>query len=477
MHTEGGTPVTDPTGSQSGSLKKGFGLITLIAFGIGDILGAGIYGLVGNVAGEVGHAVWLSFLAAFVVAALTGLSYAELGSRLPRSAGEAAYADAAFKRRWLSYLIGFLVLLSGIVSVSTVAHIFANYLTASDGFLPGVPPWAVRGVFLLGVAAVTFWGIRQSSAANIVCTLIEMTGLLIVILVALPYFGSVNYLDFNPAPGVEAFGDAATAALTEDVKTPIMAILAGGVLAFYSFIGFEDLANVAEEVRDPRRVLPKAILIALAIAAVFYGLVSIAAVSVVPHGELTADQAKRPLLLVVKHAAPNFPLKLFSLIALFAVANTALVNFVMGSRIIYGMARQNLAPRLFGQVHMHRRTPDAAITLILAVTLVLTLTLGKATLAGTTSFLLLVVFFVVNLSLLTMKLRKVAAEEGVMRVPLLIPILGCLATVGLATAVKPKALISFAVLAPAGIVVWLIYRLIAGAPRANDESAPQDQAP
>jgi len=432
----------DPT---TPSLQRTFGLVTLVAFGIGDILGAGIYGLIGNVAGEVGNAVWASFLVAFVVAAFTGLSYAELGSRLPHSGGEARYAGNAFRRKWLAYVVGFLVLLSGIVSISTVSHIFANYLTVEGGLLPGLPGWIVRLVFLLGVGTVTYWGIRQASATNVVCTLVEMGGLLVVVVVALPSFGSVDYFEFPAGEGGAPF---------EGV--PVWALLGGGVLAFYSFIGFEDLANVAEEVKDPRRNLPRAIVISLAIAAVFYGLVSIAAVSVVPHQELAASGASAPLLEVVKRAAPGFPIRLFSVIALFAVTNTALVNFVMGSRLLYGMARQQLVPAALGRVHPGRSTPHVSILLILVVTGILTLTLEKATLAGTTSFVLLAVFFVVNISLAVMKLRKDEVEEGVVKVPLFVPFVGAALTVALALATKPKALISFAILAPAGLLLYLL---------------------
>jgi len=439
-------------------LKRSFGLVTLVAFGIGDILGAGIYGLIGNVAGEVGNAVWASFLVAFIVAAFTGLSYAELGSRLPHSGGEARYAETAFRKAWLAYLVGFLVLLSGLVSISTVSHIFANYLTVEGGLLPGLPAWIIRVLFLIFIAGITYWGIKQSSATNVVCTLVEMGGLLTVIIVALPYFGTVDYLEFPvPADGAPLEG------------IPWWALLGGGILAFYSFIGFEDLANVAEEVENPRRNLPRAIVIALAVAAVFYGLVAIAAVSVMPHQELATSGASAPLLRVVERAAPGFDIRLFTIIALFAVTNTALVNFVMGSRLLYGMARRNLLPPALGRVHAGRSVPHVAIFLILGVTVVLTLTLEKATLAGTTSLVLLVVFFVVNLSLVALKLRKDPVEEGTVRVPLFVPIVGAVLTVALALAVKPKALWSFCILAPAGILLYLLYQLLrrAFAPRGT----------
>jgi amino acid transporter len=426
-------------------LKRSFGLITLVAFGIGDILGAGIYGLIGDVARDVGNAVWASFLVAFVVAAFTGLSYAELGSRLPHSGGEARYAETAFKRHWLAYLVGFLVLLSGLVSISTVSHIFAEYL--QGGLLPGVPSWLIRVVFLMGIGGIAYWGIQQSSAANVVCTLVEVGGLLTVIIVALPYFGTVDYLEFPTKAGEAAL---------EGV--PWWALLGGGMLAFYSFIGFEDLANVAEEVKDPRRNLPRAIVISLAVAAVMYGLVAIAAVSVLPHQELAADGGSKPLLRVVERAAPGFPIQLFTVIALFAVTNTALVNFVMGSRLLYGMARRKLLPPALGRVHAGRSTPHVAIFLIFAATLALTLALGRVTLAGTTSLVLLVVFFVVNVSLVVIKLRKDPVEGAFVSVPLFVPLVGALLTVVLALAVKPKALWSFAILAPAGIVLYLLYQ-------------------
>lgn len=437
----------DESGSAP-ALRRTFGLVTLVAFGIGDILGAGIYGLIGNVAHEVGNVVWGAFLVAFVVAAFTGLSYAELASRLPHSGGEARYAEAAFRRKGLAYLVGFLVLLSGLVSISTVSHIFANYLVAEGGLLPGLPSPVVRVLFLLAIAAITYWGIRQSSAVNVVCTLVEATGLGIVVVVALPYFGSVDYLAVPEKAAREALGGI-----------PAWALLSGGVLAFYSFIGFEDLANVAEEVKDARRNVPRAIVLALAIAAVFYGLVAIAAVSVVPYEELATSASRAPLLEVVARAAPAFPLGLFTLIALFAVTNTALVNFVMGSRLLYGMARQDLLPAALGRVHAGRSTPHVAVFLILGVTVVLTLALEKATLAGTTSLVLLVVFFTVNLSLIVLKARGEAMEEGILRVPFVVPVVGALLTVGLALAVKPKALHAFLILAPAGLVLYGVYRL------------------
>ncbi len=427
------------------ALKRSFGLVTLVAFGIGDILGAGIYGLIGDIAGEVGNAVWAAFLVAFVVAAFTGLSYAELGSRLPHSGGEARYAETAFRKLWLAYLVGFLVFLSGLVSISAVSHIFAEYL--EGGLLPGVPTWIIRILFLIGIAAITYWGIKQSSAANVVCTLVEVGGLITVIIVALPYFGSVDYLDFSTKSGEAAL---------EGI--PWWAIMGGGVLAFYSFIGFEDLANVAEEVKDPRRNLPRAIIISLAVAAVFYGLVSIAAVSVLSPQELTAEGGSKPLLRVVARAAPGIPIQLFTLIALFAVTNTALVNFVMGSRLLYGMSRRNLLPPALGRVHAGRSTPHVAIYAILGITMVLSLALERSDLAETTSLVLLVVFFVVNISLIVIKLRKDETEEGVVRVPLFVPVLGALLTVTLALAVKPKALWSFAILVPAGVLLYLLYQ-------------------
>ncbi len=390
----------------SPKLKRVLGLTALTFYGVGDILGAGIYALIGKVAGIVGAAVWASFLVAFFVAAMTALSYAELCSRIPRSAGAAVFTLEAFGKKWLSYGVGVLLLFSGLVSMGAGSRAFAGYLTR---LVPALPENAVIFLFFFGLAAINLIGIKESSRANIVCTLIEMAGLFIVIAAGVKFFGKADLLTVA-AP--ETPGHA-----------PAVAILQGGVLAFYAFVGFEDLANVAEETKDPERNMPRAILLALSLGAVIYMLVAVAAVSVLPPAELAASKA--PLVDVVQKGFPWFPVWAFSLIALFAVANTALLNFIMGSRVLYGMSSDRLLPAALGKVHPKTGTPYFAILVIWAVALVIAYSGSLVVLARSTSLILLCVFLLVNASLIALKLRP-TAPTAAFKVPLAVPILGIL---------------------------------------------------
>ncbi len=422
----------------SGQLKRSLGTFALIAYGIGDILGAGIYVLIGKVAGVVGPACWLSFVIAFIVASLTGFSYAELGSRFPRSAGESVYSLEAFGKKLLSYLVGFLVLLSGIVSMATVAHGFAGYVRA---IFPEISLFLLIFLFLSVLATINFWGIKQSSMTNIVCTIIELVGLLIVIAAGMQYFGAVDYLAIKPE-GI----------------SPHVAILQGSVLAFYAFIGFEDIVNVAEETHTPGRAIPRAITIALIVTAVFYLLVSVAAVSAVSSSELSSSSA--PLVLVVERGFPSMPPEIFTLIALFAVTNTALVNFIMSSRILYGMSREKLVPTIFGRVHLKRRTPHFAISVVFFTAIGLALTEGLETLAHATSFLLLSVFLVMNLSLIMIKIRsqREHTEPPLFQTPIWIPLLGVISCVLLIFFVKLQAMITVLILILIGAIIYMFQK-------------------
>lgn len=412
------------------------GLPALTIYGVGDILGAGIYGLVGAVAAIAGSATWISFLITILIAALTALSYSELGSRFPRSAGEAHYCQIAFGKPALALLIGWMVLASGVVSLSTVTLIAAKYALAPwDGGSP-LARNALLVIFLFTLAAITFWGIRQSSAFNIVCTAVEVSGLFIVVGVGLFYL-----IGAEPTPARVETGEAGPSWL---------AILQGSSLAFYAFIGFEDMVNVAEEVKSPRRNLPIAILTALGVAGVMYVLVSWVATNVVPPAELA--RAEGPLIDVVARAAPRFPAEIFSLIALLAVANTGLLNFVMGSRLLYGMARQGLLPSWLGTVHASTRTPHWSIALILVFALALALSGSVTFLAGTTNVLLLTVFFAVNASLIAIRRRRGADPEA-FSVPLFVPVGGMISCLVLIVFIPPSSLWTAAIIIVIGIAI------------------------
>jgi amino acid transporter len=418
-------------------LKRSLSVAALIIYGVGDILGAGIYALVGKVAGEVGPATWMSFVISLIVAVLTALTYAELGSRIPRSAGAAVYALAAFRRPVLSYLIGFLVLLSGMSSMATVSHAFAGYIQA---VIPQAPFFFLILLFFLVLTVINFWGIEQSSFTNIICTAVEVTGILVVIAAGLQFFGHVDYFKITPPSEI----------------SPPIALLRGSILAFYAFIGFEDIANVAEETHAPEKAMPQAILTAVFITAAIYILTAIAAVSAVPISELASSSA--PLMLVVEKGFPGIPRGLFSLVAIFAVTNTALINYIMGSRLLFGMANEGLVPSIFSRVHPLRRTPHWAIGAVLLVTLTLAFSGTIVILAQATSLSLLCVFFAMNVALIVLKLRS-QGPAPVFQIPLLLPVLGALLCLGLIFFVKVQAFVTVAFLLMLGIILFFLQRI------------------
>jgi APA family basic amino acid/polyamine antiporter len=378
------------------------------------MLGSGIYGLIGQAAGQVGNAVWASFLVAMVVALLTALSYASLGSRYPRAGGAAFVTQRAYGMPLLSFVVGLAVVCSGLASVATQSQVFARNLAVLLGS-PTFPIWVAGAGFLLVMAALVLRGIRESMWVNVAFTLVEATGLLLVIAVGIPYWGSVDLLEVPQVPG----GDA-TALL----------IMHGAVLTFFAFIGFEDTLNVAEECRDPQRTIPLALIMAMLIGALIYVAVAVTAVSVVPWRQLS--EAAGPLTEVMARAAPAIAPWVFTTVTLFAVANTALVNYVTSSRLVYGMARQGLLPPALARVHSRTRTPHVAAIGLLALLLPLGLFGTVANLASASVLLLLAVFAVVNGALFILKGRK---EEvaGRFEVPRWVPAAGtviCLLLVG-----------------------------------------------
>jgi basic amino acid/polyamine antiporter, APA family len=394
----GGTPA----------LARTMGLGALIIYGVGDMLGAGIYALIGKAAGTMGNAVWLAFVASMLAAAFTGLSYASLGSRHPRAAGASYIAQRAFGWPFLSYMVGLASVASGLTSMAAGSRAFAGYFLGMCGITEAnaMHVTAIAVAFIAVLTIVNFRGMRESTWMNALCTGIECAGLLIVIAVGARYWGG----------GTDYF---ATPAESGAITLPL--VLSGAVLTFYSFVGFEDMINVTEEVKEPERVFPIAMVAALAITMLIYIAVAVTAVSVVPHAELAASG--QPLVEVVRRAAPWFPTGAFSFIALFAILNTGLLNFITGSRLAYGMAQQGLVPRFLGKVHARRRTPHVAIFTLMVIVLLLAVSGDVRQLASATSVLLLAVFIVVNGSLIMLKLRP-AEPRGRFEVPLFVPIAG-----------------------------------------------------
>ena len=270
------------------TLHRSIGPTQMALYGLGSMLGAGIYGLIGKAAGQVGNAVWLAFIVALVAALLTALSYASLSSRYPRAAGAAYVTQRAYGFPLLSFMVGLALVCSGLTSIATQSRVFAANLIALSGFEGVSIAWVALG-FLLILTGIVFRGIRESMWLNVLCTLVEASGLVLVVAVGISYWGSVDYLEI-PA---EAGNDHA-----------ILLVMQGAVLAFFAFIGFEDMYNVAEEVRDPQRTIPLGLITAMALAAVLYIAVAITAVSVVSWQELA--MAPGPITEVVSRAAPSF---------------------------------------------------------------------------------------------------------------------------------------------------------------------------
>jgi APA family basic amino acid/polyamine antiporter len=386
-------------------LHRSIGPTQLALYGLGSMLGAGIYGLIGQAAGIAGNAVWLAFIASLVVALLTALSYASIISRYPRAAGAAYVTQRAYKIPMLSFVVGIAVVCSGLTSVATQSRVLAANIAQMFGW-QSIPVEFIAVGFLLLLAGIAFRGIRESMWVNVLCTIIEAAGLLIVIAVGFSYWGSVNLLEVPTGLGSDAF---------------FLIILNGAVLTFFAFLGFEDTINVAEECRDPETTMPIGLIAAMVMAAILYIAVAITAVSVVPYGELA--KAPSPLTAVVGKAAPAFPAFVFTFITIFAVANTALVNYVTASRLVYGMSRQGLLPTFLGRVHHSTKTPHVAIFVLFAVLAPLALYGTIGNLAAATVLLLLTVFCVVNAALVVLQRRK-SEPHGKFEVPAFVPALG-----------------------------------------------------
>jgi amino acid transporter len=375
-------------------LKKRIGPGLLTAYGVGVMVGAGIYVLVGAVAGQAGVWAPMAFLLAGLIAAPTALSYAEFSTRLPEAAGEAAYVGTGLNSQALALIVGLAIVAAGTVSAGAVLRGGVGYLSV---FLGADTHWLVIGVGLI-LTAVAVYGVLESLALVAVFTLIEISGLGLVIWAG---FSAPVVADWQAIPPPQWSGIGLAA-----------------VLAFFAFIGFEDIVNMAEEVERPQSTLPKAILMALAITTLAYMLVAFATVRAVPHGELAKSET--PLVLVWqagRGGSGNF----LSAIAVFAALNGVLAQIVMAARVLYGLGRRSPALALFHNASASFGTPVLATCLIGAAVIISALSAELATLAGATSSILLMVFVLVNLALIMLK-RK--SPDAPFKVPMVVPALG-----------------------------------------------------
>jgi amino acid transporter len=449
-------------------LKRVMGPKLLLLFIVGDILGAGVYAVTGTMAGTVGGIVWLPFLLAFVVATLTAFSYLELVTQYPQAAGAALYTHKAFGIHFITFLVAFAVVCSGITSASTSANVLAQNFFGGleiNGWMEVPPQGVITAVamgFMLLLAIVNLRGVGESVKFNVVLTLVEMTALCIVIGVG---FYVMAQGTGNPGE-IFVFNDY------QD-KGMFLAVTAATSIAFFAMVGFEDSVNMVEETRHPEKIFPRTMLTGLGIAVLLYMLVAVSVVSVLSPTELeNIREAEGAALLEVVHkGSPDFPIdRIFPFLAVFAVANTALINMLMASRLIYGMARQDVLPRALGKVLATRRTPWAGIAFstILALGLILYVSCDHgiiilSNLSGNTAFLLLCVFTVVNVACLVLRRKRDPNRKVFFTSPGLLPLLAAVLCAFLAGPWVGRNVIQYQIaggLMAIGVVLWLITWLI-----------------
>lgn len=384
-------------------LKRSLSLLLLSFYGIGTIVGAGIYVLIGEVAGAAGMATPWAFLMAAVLVLFSAFSYAELSARFPQSAGEAVYVKEGLGWSPLAVAVGLLIVSIGVVSTGTLLHGFVGYLQVFF-------QWPREGVIValvIALCAVVAWGISQSALVAAAMTVVELFGLLLILWVTRDSLAELPARATELLPALDA--------------TVAAGVLAGAFIAFYAFVGFEDIVNVAEEVREPSRNLPRAILIAWTVTTVLYLAVGAASVLTLSPASLADTDA--PLALLYQHQTGQSPL-LLTAITLVSVLNGALIQIVMASRVLYGMSRRGWLPHWLGRVHPRTRTPLLATVLVSGAILAMALWLPLLSLAKLTSLITLTVFTLVNLALWRLKLRE--PTIGSFSVPLWVPASGVL---------------------------------------------------
>lgn len=417
------------------SLPRSLGWLSLAAYGLGAILGAGIYSVIGAAAAVAGEGMWLAFALSAFVALLTAVSYAELATMFPRAGAEYLYVRSALPdQHAVAFTVGILMAAATAATAATVAAAFGGYLSA----LLSVPVGLVAALLIVCLAAVAMAGIKEATWTVAVFTCIEAAGLVVVVV-----FGVTS----------ERFGAAF-------VAVPSSAVLSGAALVFFSYLGFENIANLAEETRRPERGLPRAIFVSLAIATALYILVAVSAVALIPVSELAASDA--PLADAIRERSPRLA-GLLGGIALFATANTAMAALISGSRILYAMANEGAVPHVLSSLLRHRRTPWVA-TITIAVAALALLPFGSiAILASLTSFTSLLAFAAVNASLVILRRRQPQLLRP-FRVPFqvrgfpIIPIVGATAALLLVTQLAPRVLVYGAILIVVSLGFHLIFR-------------------
>ena len=359
-------------------LRRKIGLSGLTSYGVGMILGAGIYALIGSASGVAGNSVWVSFLLGALISSFTGLSYAELSSMIPKAAAEYSYAKEAFKGDLAPFLIGWIIIFTEAVATSTVALGFGGYFKG----LFGTPIVLTSLILIILLSLLNFVGIEESSKLNIAFTLIEVSGLLLIVILGIPYLGRVNYIE---------------------VSEGLQGILKASILIFFAYLGFEDIVNLAEESKTPERDIPKALILSVIITALLYILVAVATVSLADWQELGLSNS--PLAYAASKSLGQGAFLTMSAIALFATSNTVLIILIVTSRMIYGMARDGSLPRSLSKVS-GRGTPWVAILAVMVLSASFVLLRNIRFVAEITNFGTFIIFASVNFSAIWLRYRK-----------------------------------------------------------------------
>lgn len=391
-------------------LKRTLTLTLLTLYGLGNILGAGIYVLIGKVSGIAGLLTPLSFLLASLLVITTAFTYSELSSRYPVSAGEAVYLFKAFGNKQLSLIVGIMIIMTGVLSAATISVGFIGYLH----IFFDLPSFIAITLLLIFLGALAIWGIKESVQAAALLTLIEITGLLIIIWLGREHISNTDIQTY-----INAF--------TFDKSSLWISIFSGAFLAFYAFIGFEDMVNVAEEVIEPEKNMPRAIILSLVIASIIYILVSIVSVNAVSPQILSEHEA--PLALIYEQLS-GFSPSLIAAIGMLAIINGALIQIIMASRVIYGMSNQGWLPSILSNINSTTKTPIYATLITTLIIYIFALWLPIMTLAELTSLFILIIFSLMHLSLLFIKKTQGRPNKNIRQYHFSLPLIGLITNVG-----------------------------------------------
>ncbi len=428
-------------------LERSLGLWEVTLMSIGIILGAGIYVVIGEAAGITGNSVWLSFVIGAIVASFTGLSYAELCSRYPKAGAEYVYVKKSFGKSW-AWIVGWLIIAGNIIGASAVAMGFSNYFSALFGtpiMLTAVAVLIIAGIILIA-------GVKETASVTILFTIIEATGLVIIIFIGLQRLGSVDYLQ---------------------LENGMKGLVEAGVLVFFSYLGFQGVTQLAEETRNPQKNIPRAIIISIIATTIIYILVGISAVSVIPGVELAGADA--PLAEIAEVAFGPQSFIILSGIALFSTFNTSLMMLLSSSRLVYGISNESALPKIFSKVSKRTLAPVFAVIAVVIISLLFLLLGDLKSIANLTNFTVFTVFIAVNASLIYLRVKKpdvpgFKVPLSIKKVPIL-PVCGILTSIFMIVNLEKEILLLGLLLFIAGLIVYYLYYKFTG----KDDKNATDQ--